>query len=50
MAKDTFPSSTLFHYPILKLLADGKVHNRKELLAVTIEVLSISEAQQKATT
>lgn len=50
MAKDTFPSSTLFHYPILKLLADGKVHNRKELLAITIEELSISEAQQKATT
>lgn len=50
MTKDEFPSSILFHYPILKLLADGKVHNRAELLETTIKVLSISESLQKTVT
>lgn len=45
-----FPSSTLFHYPILLLLADGKVHTRNEMIALTIEMLSISEDDQKVTT
>lgn len=50
MAKDKFPSSTLFHYPVLKLLVDGKVHTREELLAICVEDLSISENDQKLTT
>lgn len=50
MADKTFPSSTLFHYPILMMLADGNVHNRNELVAFEIEKLSISEADQKVST
>ena len=50
MAKDKFPSSTLFHYPVLKLLADGNVHTREESLTICIEELSISEHDQKLTT
>lgn len=50
MADKSFPSSTLFHYPILLMLADGNVHNRNELVAFEIEKLSISEADQKVFT
>ena len=50
MADKSFPSSTLFHYPILLMLADGNVHNRNELVAFEIEKLSISEADQKIIT
>lgn len=45
-----FPSSTKFHYPVLLLLADGKVHSRSEMIALEIEMLSISESDQTATT
>lgn len=45
-----FPSSTRFHYPILLLLADGNVHQRSEMVALTIKMLSISEADQQITT
>lgn len=47
MANKTFPSSTLFHYPVMLLLADGKVHTRTELVAYEIEKLSISASDQK---
>lgn len=50
MAKDAFPSSTLFHYPILLLLADDKVHTRREIVAHEIKMLSISEPNQKLLT
>lgn len=46
----TFPSSTLFHYPILLLLADGKEHTRSEMIALEIEKLSISASDQKVLT
>lgn len=46
----TFPSSTLFHYPILLLLADGKEHTRSEMIALEIEKLSISTSDQKVLT
>ena len=42
MADNTFPSSTLFHYPILLMLSDGNVHTRSELVSVEINKLSIS--------
>ncbi len=45
-----FPSSTLFHYPILLLLADGKEHTRNEMIALTIKMLSITDSDQKETT
>lgn len=45
----TFPSSTLFHYPVLLALADGKEHCPKELIRRTIEMLNISEEDQKET-
>lgn len=45
-----FPSSTLFHYPILLLLADGKEHTRSEMVALEIEKLSISSSDQKVLT
>lgn len=50
MAKDTFPSSTLFHYPILVLLSDGNVHTVKEMIPKCIENLNISEHDQKVVT
>ena len=50
MANKTFPSSTLFHYPILLLLADGNVHTTKELIGYEIEKLSISSADQEVLT
>ena len=37
MADKTFPSSTLFHYPILLTLADGNMHTTNELIAIEIE-------------
>ncbi len=40
-----FPSSTLFHYPILTLLADGKVHTFKEIREYEIQILSITTEQ-----
>ena len=46
----TFPSSTLFHYPILLLLADGKEHTREEMVRLEINNLSISESDQKEVT
>ena len=45
-----FPSSTLFHFPILLLLADGKEHTREEIIKLEIESLSISEAYQEEVT
>lgn len=45
-----FPSSTLFHYPILLLLADGKEHTREEMVRLEINSLTISEADQKEVT
>lgn len=50
MGDKTFPSSTLFHYPILQLLADGKVHTKKEIVEFEIVKLSISASDQKAVT
>lgn len=50
MANNSFPSSTLFHYPILLLLADGNVHSTKELIAYEIKKLSISSADQEELT
>lgn len=50
MANKSFPSSTLFHYPILLTLADGNMHTRNELVAVEIEKLSISNENQQAVT
>lgn len=46
MAKNSFPSSTLFHYPALMLLSDGNVHTSKEIISAEIEKLSISEKSQ----
>ena len=46
----TFPSSTLFHYPILLLLADGKEHTREEMVKLEIKNLTISDADQKEVT
>ena len=45
-----FPSSTLFHYPILLLLADGKIHTRSEMVSLEIKKLSISVSDQKVLT
>ncbi len=50
MAKNSFPSSTLFHFPALMLLSDGKVHTTKDLISVEIERLSISEKGQQELT
>ncbi|WP_051522954.1 GIY-YIG nuclease family protein [Prevotella sp. P6B4] len=40
-----FPSSTLFHFPILALLADGNVHTSKEIREYEIKSLSITAEQ-----
>lgn len=45
-----FPSSTLFHYPILLLLSDGKEHTREEMVRLEIKNLTISNADQKEVT
>lgn len=45
-----FPSSTLFHYPILLLLADGKEHTRKEITGKEKECLSVSDTDLLAKT
>ena len=50
MNNNTFPSSTHFHYPILLLLSDGKVHTRSEMMKIEIEKLAISEDDQKIVT
>ena len=50
MTKDTFPSSTVFHYPILLLLADGKAHKVNDMMSKCVEHLKISEANQNVTT
>lgn len=50
MADNTFPSSTLFHYPILLTLSDGNVHTRNELVSVEIDKLSISKEDQQVVT
>lgn len=50
MDDKTFPSSTLFHYPILLLLADGKVHTKKEMIEFEKVKLSISASDQEITT
>lgn len=50
MADKTFPSSTLFHYPILLTLADGNIHTTNELVAIEIQKLSISESDQRVLT
>lgn len=42
-----FPSSTLFHFPILQLLADGNEHTQKEFRECVIVALNISEEDQK---
>ena len=44
-----FPSSTLFHYPILLVLADGKEHTQKEFREKIIEVVKISKEAQNET-
>lgn len=41
-----FPSSTKFHYPILLLLSDGKVHTRKEMMDLEIKMLNISDSDR----
>ena len=46
MNNDTFPTSTLFHYPILLLLADGKEHTHNEFRDKVIAHLGISEEHQ----
>ena len=50
MADKTFPSSTLFHYPILLTLADGNIHITNELISFEIEKLSISDSDQQVVT
>lgn len=50
MADNTFPPSTLFHYPILLLLSDRKEHSRSEMVQFEIEKLSISDEGQKIVT
>ena len=45
-----FPSSTFFHYPILLLLADGKVHTFKELREFEVAKLSITPEQAEEMT
>ena len=47
MANKTFPSSSLFHYPVMLLLSDGKVHTRTELITFEIEKLEISASNQQ---
>ena len=49
MANKDFPSSTLFHYPILLVLADGKEHTQKEFREKIIEYIGISKEAQKET-
>ena len=49
MSDNTFPSSTLFHYPILLVLADGNEHTQKEFVNKIIEVLCISEKDLQET-
>ena len=46
MPNISFPSSSLFHYPILLVLADGQEHTKKEFIAKEIEVIGISKEQQ----
>ncbi len=47
MDRKSFPTSTLFHYPILLLLADGKEHTQKECKDKVIAFIGISEESQK---
>ena len=49
MNKNSFPSSTLFHYPILLVLSDGKEHTPNEFRNKIIEHIGISEEYQKET-
>ena len=49
MPHDTFPLSTLFHFPILQLLADGKEYTQKDFRECVINALNISEEDQKET-
>lgn len=49
MVKKSFPTSTLFHYPILLLLADGKEHTQKECMDKVIEFIGITKESQKET-
>lgn len=50
MAKNSFPSSTLFHYPILVVLSDGLEHTQKEFNDKVIKVLRISKEDQNRKT
>lgn len=49
MANKEFPSSTLFHFPILLLLGDGKEHTHKEFMEKIIEIVGVSEEARKET-
>ena len=49
MKDNKFPSSALFHYPILLVLADGKEHTQKEFREKIIEVIGISKEAQEET-
>ena len=49
MNMNDFPSSTLFHYPILLVLSDGEEHTQKEFRNKIIEYVGISEKSQKET-
>lgn len=44
------PVSTKYHYPILKLLADGKVHTSKEMQDVLIKEFALTEDDLKVKT
>ena len=50
MAKDSFPSSTLFHHPILVVLSDGLEHTQKEFIDKVIKALRISKEDQNKKT
>ena len=49
MATNIFPSSTLFHYPILQVLADGKEHTQKDFKAKVIEAIPFTQEDLEAT-
>lgn len=46
MVNKSFPTSTLFHYPILLLLADGKEHTQRECMDKVIEFIGITKDSQ----
>lgn len=42
-----FPKSTLFHYPILRLLSDGNEHTQRDFRECVITHLEITQKQQQ---